>query len=278
MRSGKYITDYHLHSNISPDGNHTMAEMAKAAVEMGVDELCFTDHVEPLHWLKWNDPPRKKGSYDWEAMLRQFQDAREALGHRIRLRMGAELGECVAAFDVADSFLDTAPQLDFTIGSVHVYRLENGVFDDFCWVESDDPARWDWIAGRYLDELEKMVSWGRFSVLGHLTLPERYAWERHGVALRFDRYEERLRAILKAAIDRGLGIELNSNRGNAPLPGEKWLKIYRELGGEIVTLGSDAHRPQHIACAMEERQELLKACGFDAFCTFDAGQPVFHRL
>ena len=76
----------------------------------------------------------------------------------------------------------------------------------------------------------------------------------------------------------GLGIELNSNRGNAPLPGEKWLKIYRELGGEIVTLGSDAHRPQHIACAMEERQELLKACGFGAFCTFDAGQPVFHRL
>ena len=70
--------------------------------------------------------------------------------------MGAELGECVAALDVADSFLDTAPQLDFTIGSVHVYRLESGAFDDFCWVESDDPARWDWIAGRYLDELEKL--------------------------------------------------------------------------------------------------------------------------
>ena len=45
-----------------------------------------------------------------------------------------------------------------------------------------------------------------------------------------------------------------------------------------IALGSDAHRPQHIACAMEERQELLKACGFDAFCTFDAGQPVCHRL
>ena len=98
------------------------------------------------------------------------------------------------------------------------------------------------------------------------------------MALNFDRYEERLRSILKAAIDRGLGIELNSNRGNAPLPGEKWLKIYRELGGEIITLGSDAHRPQHIACAMEERQELLKACGFAAFCTFDAGKPVFHKL
>ena len=212
MRNGKYITDYHLHSTISPDGNNTMTEMAEAAVKLGVDELCFTDHVEPLHWLKWNDPPREKGSYDWPAMVRQFEDAKAALGDRIRLRMGAELGECVAAFDVADSFLDTAPQLDFTIGSVHVYRLESGVWDDFCWVESDDPARWDWIAGRYLDELEKMVSWGRFTVLGHLTLPERYAWERHRVALNFDRYEERLRAILKAAVDRGLGIELSSNR------------------------------------------------------------------
>ena len=278
MRNGKYITDYHLHSTISPDGNNTMTEMAEAAVKLGVDELCFTDHVEPLHWLKWNDPPREKGSYDWPAIVRQFEDAKAALGDRIRIRLGAELGECVAAFPVADSFLDTAPVLDFTIGSVHVYRLESGVWDDFCWVESDDPARWDWIAGRYLDELEKMVSWGRFTVLGHLTLPERYAWERHRVPLNFDRYEERLRSILKAAIDRGLGIELNSNRGNAPLPGEKWLRIYRELGGEIITLGSDAHRPAHIACAMEERQELLKACGFTAFCAFDAGQPVFHKL
>ena len=275
MRNGKYITDYHLHSTISPDGNNTMTEMAEAAVKLGVDELCFTDHVEPLHWLKWNDPPREKGSYDWPAMVRQFEDAKAALGDRIRLRLGAELGECVAAFDVADSFLDTAPALDFTIGSVHVYRLESGVWDDFCWVESDDPTRWDWIAGRYLDELEKMVSWGRFTVLGHLTLPERYAAT---CRMTFDRYEERLRSILKAAIDRGLGIELNSNRGNAPLPGEKWLRIYRELGGEIITLGSDAHRPAHIACAMEERQELLKACGFDAFCAFDAGKPVFHKL
>ena len=278
MRNGKYITDYHLHSTISPDGNNTMTEMAEAAVKLGVDELCFTDHVEPLHWLKWNAPPREKGSYDWPAIVRQFEDAKAALGARIRLRLGAELGECVAAFPVADSFLDTAPALDFTIGSVHVYRLESGVWDDFCWVESDDPARWDWIAGRYLDELEKMVSWGRFTVLGHLTLPERYAWERHRVPLSFDRYEERLRSILKAAIDRGLGIELNSNRGNAPLPGEKWVRIYRELGGERITLGGDAHRPADGAGAMVERQELLKACGFDAFCAFDAGKPVFHKL
>ena len=68
MRNGKYITDYHLHSTISPDGNNTMTEMAEAAVRLGVDELCFTDHVEPLHWLKWNDPPREKGSYDWPAL------------------------------------------------------------------------------------------------------------------------------------------------------------------------------------------------------------------
>lgn len=278
MRNGKYITDYHLHSTISPDGNNSMTEMAEAAVRLGVDELCFTDHVEPLHWLRWNDPPREKGSYDWPAMVRQFEDARAALGDRIRLRMGAELGECVAAFDVADSFLDTAPALDFTIGSVHVYRLESGVWDDFCWVESDDPARWDWIAGRYLDELEKMVSWGRFTVLGHLTLPERYAWERHRVPLSFDRYEERLRSILKAAVDRGLGIELNSNRGNAPLPGEKWLKIYRELGGEIITLGSDAHNTRYVGCAIRERQELLRQCGFRYFTTFEGGTPAFRPL
>ena len=65
---------------------------------------------------------------------------------------------------------------------------------------------------------------------------------------------------LKTLIENGRGIELNCNRGNQPLPDGKWLKIYRELGGEVITLGTDAHSTQHVGCSVRERQALLKSC------------------
>lgn len=277
MKNGHYITDYHCHSTISPDGHNTMLEMARAAVEAGVDDLCFTDHVEPFPWVKWNDPPLPKGSYDWDAMLRQFREAQDALGGRIKLRMGAELGESTFALDVMDSFLDSAPPLDFTIGSVHAYRMASGEISDTAWVRGDEAVWYD-VCERYFDEMERLVEWGRFEVLGHLTLPQRWALEKCGVTLEFDRYEERIRCILRRAIERGIGIECNTNRGHRPLPDAKFLWIYHELGGELITLGSDAHAPNYIACAMVERQELLKECGLRYFTTYEQKKPSFHKI
>ena len=77
---------------------------------------------------------------------------------------------------------------------------------------------------------------------------------------------------------KGIGIELNTNRGNTPLPDEKWLRLYRSLGGEIVTLGTDAHTPGFVGCAVREGQALLRACGFRRFAAFRQGKPVWHEL
>ena len=79
-------------------------------------------------------------------------------------------------------------------------------------------------------------------------------------------------------VQSGLGIELNTNHGHQPLPDVKWLRLYRRLGGEIITLGSDAHRPEGVGCVIRERQELLRQCGFTRFCTFEKMQPVWHEL
>lgn len=279
MRNGRYITEYHCHSTISPDGHNTMAEMALAAADAGVDELCFTDHIETLPWVRWNEPPLPKGSYDWSAMQRQFAEAQRAAGGRIRLHMGVEMGEGSYHPDVADSFLAAAPQApDFVIGSIHAIRMGDGWFVDPCFIESCDEDYWYEVTSCYVDELAHLLDWGNFHVVGHLTLPERYAKERLGLTLRFDRYEEQLRAILRRVVETGHGIELNTNRGHEPLPGERWLRMYRELGGEIITLGSDAHTPQHLGCAMERGQELLSHCGFRYFTTFAQGKPEFHKL
>ena len=123
-----------------------------------------------------------------------------------------------------------------------------------------------------------VLPFDRFTVLGHLTLPLRYFNEMRGLHTSFDPYEAEIREILKTLIENGRGIELNVNRGNTPLPDAKWLRIYRELGGELITLGTDAHSPEHVGRFIRERQTLLKECGFTRFCTFEKQMPVWHAL
>ena len=278
MRNGHFITDYHCHSTVSPDGHNTMREMAEAAVRLGVDDLCFTDHIEPLPWDRWNEPPKEKHSYDWAPMLAQFREAQEAVGGRIKLHMGAELGECSFAPDVADSFLDDAPPLDFIIGSVHMTRDENGWFDLF-YIDGDrDDAYYHAVIDAYLEEELKLARWGQFSVLGHLTLPVRCINEMRHKAISFQPHMAQIEEILRTIISKGIGIECNTNRGNTPLPDADILKLYRSLGGEIITLGSDAHVTDHLGCAIPARQELLRSCGFRYFTTFDRMKPTFQAL
>ena len=130
----------------------------------------------------------------------------------------------------------------------------------------------------YLGQVQKLAEWGRFNVLGHLTLPLRYLNENRGFHLTFDGFEDEIEHILRTLSEAGRCIELSTNRGHTPLPDEKWLRMYRRLGGEIITLGTDAHTPEYVGCAIRERQQLLKACGFRRFCTFERQQPVWHEL
>lgn len=267
-----YLADYHVHSSCSPDGSESMLQLACSAVEKGLQELCFTDHVDTRDW--------GSGAFrehDWNPAIQQFQQAQEALGDRIRLRLGAELGEVTQNIPLMERFLSAAPPLDFTIGSVHTADAAHQ-WKDLYYLDSRDPAENRQIIAGYLGEVKKLARWGRFQVLGHLTLPLRYMNEKLGLQMSFDGFEDALEEIFRIIIPQGIGMELNTNRGNAPLPGAKILRQYRELGGEVITLGSDAHGSAWLGCAIAQRQQLLRECGFRYFCTFTGGKPEFHSL
>ena len=269
-----YLADYHMHSRISPDAGTPMALLAEAAIKAGLDEICFTDHVEPIVWGSTRLRPEP---YDWAALTGEYRAAREAMGDRITLRLGMELGDAPWSFEHTEKMIADAPELDFVIGSVHMLSEKfNGVDLYFFDPKDDDEAR-EGMAD-YLKQVKKLAEWGRFSVLGHLTLPLRYLNENRGFHLTFDGFEREIEEILHTLIGKGLGIELNTNRGNTPLPDAKWLRMYRELGGEIITLGTDAHGPEYVGCAIRERQQLLKDCGFTRFCTFEKMRPIWHEL
>ena len=268
-----YLAGYHTHSRISPDAGTSMTGMAEAAARAGLDELCFTDHVEPVVWGGTGLRP----SYDWGALGREFRDAQAAAGARIKLRLGIELGDAPIDFAHTERILAGAPPLDFVIGSIHMLSERFGSTDLYFFDPGDEDEARSGIAD-YLAQVQKLAEWGKFSVLGHLTLPLRYLNENRGFHLSFDGFEGEVETILRTLIQKGCGIELNTNRGNTPLPDGKWLRMYRELGGEIVTLGTDAHSPEFVGCAIRERQALLRQCGFTKFCTFEKLRPVWHEL
>nr|WP_326184873.1 histidinol-phosphatase HisJ family protein [uncultured Oscillibacter sp.] len=268
-----YLADYHTHSRVSPDAKFSMTAMAEAAVAAGLDELCFTDHVEPVAW-SGREPI---AFYDWAALEREFREAREAMGDRIRLRLGIELGDACLDFAHTRELMARAPELDFVIGSIHVLSERFDGTDLYFFHPKDETEARAGIVD-YLEQVRRMAAWGQFSVLGHLTLPLRYLNENQGFHLSFDGYEREVEEIFRLLIQNGCGIEVNTNRGNTPLPDGKWLRMYRELGGEIITLGTDAHSPEFVGRAIRERQRLLRECGFTRFCTFEKRAPIWHEL
>lgn len=272
MSKRPYLADCHTHSRVSPDARDSMSAMAEAAFEAGFRELCITDHVEPMEF--GTDRPRT--GYDWGRLASEFEEAREAWGDRLTLRLGVELGDAPWDEALCDRLLSEAPPLDFVIGSVHTLSPAMGC-DLFHFTPADEQKARRGIAD-YLELVRRTVLWGHFSVLGHLTLPLRYLNENQGFSLTFDGFEAEVAEIFRLLMERGLGIEVNTNRGGMPLPDGKWLTMYRSLGGEIVTLGSDAHCAKDVGRGIREGQALLRECGFRRFCTFTAMKPVWHEL
>ena len=186
-----YLADYHTHTRFSPDGSATMTEMAQAALDAGMDEICFTDHVEPLVWgSEERHPP-----YDWSALTEDFAAAQAALGDQIQLRLGMELGD--AEWDPAHvkTLLADAPDFDFVIGSVHLLS-ERFHGEDLYFFTPENAAQAQAAIEDYLNEALALAKQGGFNVLGHLTLPLRYFNEMRGLSAAFDPYEEQIRVIL----------------------------------------------------------------------------------
>lgn len=268
-----YLADYHTHSRISPDAAGSMAEMAEAAAAAGMNELCFTDHVDPLVW----GGTELEKSYDWPALAAEFAAAMAAAGEGLTLRLGIELGDAPWSFSNTRKLLSAAPELDFIIGSIHRLSMRFGGTDLYYFDPGDEKTAREEIAD-YLERLRLLADWDGYDVLGHLTLPLRYLNENRGFHLTFAGYEAAVEEILRTVIQGGRGIELNVNRGNTPLPDAEFLKMYRRLGGERITLGTDAHHPSHVGRFIREGQRLLRECGFTRFCTFEKRRPIWHEL
>ena len=255
----RYLSDYHLHSKYSFDGNQTIEQIILKAISMEIDEICLTEHIS-------FDP--KDSSYnffeynDYENEIKKFS---KKYSGKINIRKGLEIGEYHLYKEDFDKYFKEH-NLDFIIGSIH--NLNGRGFRTNI-AESGVKYTYE----TYFKEVLTFVKMGDFDVLGHLDIVQRYAFET-GKIYNLDDYKDYIYDILKVIISRGKGIEVNTSglANNLLFPKLEILRMYKDLKGEILTVGSDAHTRNRVGENISYVYDMLKGIGFNYVFTYNNRQ------
>ena len=247
--------DQHLHTTGSPDGRSTPEEMRDRARALGLRGITITDHCEAEQYFT-------HAYYRSVPQAYAQADALRRAGGPVEVRVGIEIGQPRSNPEVCAQLL-AANDYDLVLASLH--RLPDTA--DFYTLSADLTAAAS-LMRRYCAELERIVAWGQFDVLAHLTCPLRYINGRYGRGVDAHDYADAIHSVLDAVYRRGIALEVNTS-GMAPgaaycvpMP-ERWiLADYYALGGRMLTIGSDAHAAENCARAFRETAALLRNIGF----------------
>ncbi len=276
------IADYHMHSTHSEDGRATMEEQIEASIRAGLKYICFTEHMDHDWPIEDDNSMDEEGNVhkafelDTDAYREHYLECRDKYSDRITIGFGVEYGfqEHLAAHN--REYVNSYP-FDFVIGSQHLCCGEDVYYPEFFEGMSEKEAY-----RKYFEcTLENICLIDEYDVMGHIDYVVRYGPNRNRDYSYRD-HAEVLDEILAQLIKRGKGIELNTGGfrklGNEPNPSRDIIKRYRELGGEIITIGSDAHSPESVACDFDRAYMLLKETGYDHYCIFSNRKPEFFDL
>ncbi len=264
---GDLRLDLHVHSTCSVDGSSSILAYGRQAEALGLAEIGFCEHVDL--------DPRDQG-FDYLDLAQYDQEMTTARSEirDVRLRQGVEITYQARLESRIATWL-TGHAWDYVVTSVHLVDYADG------WALVSEPSSvdayfathtQDEVYRPYFEELLWAARSGLGDLLGHFDLVKRYGVEQYGPFLP-DTFEEEIRTVLRAAIASGTGLEINTS-GWRQAPGECYpaltvLHWYRELGGEIVTVGSDAHHRRQLAAGITEALDLIRAAGFRAVATFE---------
>lgn len=269
------LTDCHLHSSFSGDSNTPMEEMIQKGISLGLNTMCFTEHQD----IGYPDTPSGPGSIfliNTDSYLYDYIRYKEKYKNKIRLLFGIELGLQTEYFREISVYAKSY-DYDFIIGSSHVCHGRDPYFPDFYEGRSEEDAYYEYFSSI----LENIRKFDCFDSYGHLDYVVRYGPNKDQ-NYTYQKYQDVLDDILKALIAKEKALEVNTaglSKGLKDIhPCTDILKRYKELGGELITIGSDAHIPQEIGGHFDKVGEILKTCGFRYYNVFENRIPEYIRL
>lgn len=273
--------DYHVHTDYSDDSVYLMEDIVKDAIAKGIKEICFTDHVDYGIKIDWDEPGKVQwrhgepmANVDYPKYFKKIAEMKEKYGDQITIKEGMEFGMQTHTIPQFKTLFDKY-HFDFIILSCH--QVEDKEF----WTQDFQAGRTqDEYQQRYYQEIYEVISeYKDYCVLGHLDLLKRY--DQAG-DYPFEKIEPMVTKILKQVIADGKGIEINTSShayGLSDLmPSRQILKLYHDLGGTIVTIGSDTHKAATLGAFIEETKEEMRKIGFKYYCTYKDMKPIFHEL
>ena len=282
------LADYHVHTEFSNDSIYPMEEVVKDAISLGIKDICFTDHVDYGPYRDWDDPrgikyrPGDEGepeqvaltNVDYGKYFSMIEKLREKYKDKIAVKAGMEFGVQTHTIPQYEKLFRSYP-FDFIILSIHQAGDQEFWTNEF----QNGRTQQEYNEGYYKELLSVVQNYHNYSVLGHMDLIVRY--DSYGV-YPFEKLKPLLTEILKTVIADGKGIEVNTSNVRYGLkdstPGKDILLLYKELGGKIITLGSDSHRKGQLACNFVNTKKYLSDLGFEYFCTYQKMNPIYHLL
>ncbi|HJB30108.1 MAG TPA: histidinol-phosphatase HisJ family protein [Candidatus Blautia faecavium] len=271
--TNKILWDCHMHSYFSADSETSMEDMINAAVSQGLTGICFTEHLDP-------DYPPTLDALEFSLNLPVYHEEllllKEKYENKISVRFGIELGLQPHLGTYFSSLIHKYP-FDFVIGSSHVVHGKDPYYPDYFDGRREEQAYREY----FQSILENIEAFSEMDVYGHIDYVVRYGPDKNK-NYSYQAFRDILDEILRSLIQKGIGIELNTGGYHyglgEPNPSADVIRRYRQLGGEIITVGADAHTTDKVAFAFLKAADVLRQCGFRYYTVFENRKPVFLSL
>lgn len=261
-----------MHTTFSNDGEMTMEEACSQAIKAGLKEIAITDHMD----IDLPDNPAAFQIKDMNLYMKELALIKDQFKGRLKVKAGIEIGLQDWTLEKAAKVINGYP-FDFVIASIHQVDGEDPYYKTYFNSRSKIKSYTDYYETIY----QLLNDYDDFNVLGHLDYLRRYS------PYEYDENDHRIgediiESILGLLIQKGRGLELNTagcqHFSKQPHPHPDVLKMFRELGGEIVTIGSDAHSVEYVGYETDRALEWLKYAGFDYVASFTDMKPSFIKI
>ncbi len=270
------LHDYHMHSSFSTDSTASMESMIQSAIDKNLKGICITEHYD-IDYPNYNGESSPMFLVDFEAYLSKYQELAAKYQGKLDFAFGLELG---LQPHLANTYYDCLRKypFDFIIGSIHTCNGHDPYYPEFYFkdIEEEEAYR-----NYFKFILDNLSVYDGFDSLGHLDYVVRYGPNKDKFYT-YEKYKDLLDPILMKLVSMGKAIECNAGALSRGLkttnPNSTILRRYRELGGELVTIGSDAHKPEAIGADFDFARAILLESGFKHYATFRERKPQVHKL
>lgn len=269
------LADFHTHSHHSGDSTASMESMVDAALAQGFHSLCFTEHND-FDYPVSEDCPAGTFDLNVDPYLYDVIRLREKYQDDIQILFGIELGLMPETMR-KNAILAKNYDFDFIIGSGHICHGKDPYYPPFFEGRTDRDAFEEY----FISLLENVKKFKNFDILGHMDYVVRYSPNKDANYSYAD-YKDVIDELLSLLIENEKGIEINTGGYSSGMkdlhPCLDIVKRYQELGGEIITIGSDAHKPENVGKHFQLAEEMLKKAGLRYYATFEKRVAHFHKI